>query len=226
MRSFDETMWSPPGSRPHIEIPASGQVHALAEVYLAQTRTWWAEQDDSRPFEAVFRPVAPEFRHLTVAWLDQLTADITAEHLDDLHTALGARLRHIAPFDVTVGPAIMGLYALELYVAPHPQADAVAAAARAAIREVFGAQAAPEPPPARPWRPHITACYGRQRADTDALASRIAYTFAPDTEHLITPATMPVDAVLLVDQNTWGPTGLAWDTDTARRIPLGHPQPG
>jgi hypothetical protein len=32
---------------------------------------------------------------------------------------------------------------------------------------------------------------------------------------------MAVDAVLLVDQDTWGPDGLAWNQDTARRIALG-----
>ncbi|WP_433531342.1 2'-5' RNA ligase family protein [Micromonospora sp. CA-263727] len=226
MRSFDETMWSPPGSRPHIEIPATEQVHALAGACLAQTRTWWAEQGDSRPFEVVFRTIAPEFLHLTVGWLDQLTVSLTPGQLDALHTALVGRLRHIAPFDVTVGPAFMGLYALELYVVPSRQADALAGAVRAAIREVFGAQAAPEPSPARWWRPHISVFYGCQPADTDALASRIAYTPAPGGDRLIAPIAMAVDAVLLVDQDTWGPTGLAWDTGTARRIPLGHRKPG
>ena len=222
MRNFDETMWSPAGARPHIEVPVPDPVRRLARAYLAQTRAWWAEQGDDRPFETVFRIIDEEFLHLTVGWLDRLTTDLAFEQLDALYAALAARLSHLEPFAVTVGPAIAGRYALEMYVVPNPQATALAAAVRAAIRDIFGAQAAPEPAPARLWRPHISVFYGSRAVDTDALASRIAYTLAPGTDHLATPVTMPVDAVLLVDQDTWGNAGLSWDNGTTRTIKLGQ----
>lgn len=221
MDSFDKRIWSPVGSRPHIEIPAAPAVAELAAAYTAQAAAWWAEHDDPRDFHAIVRPVAPEFLHLTVGWLDQLTATLAPGAFDALHAVLTDRLADLEPFEVTVGPGIVGAVALELYVAPILQAAALAATVRGAIRDVFGADAAPEPPPARPWRPHITAFYGAASFSTDALASRVLCTLAPGEGCLITPVTMAVDAVLLVDQDTWGSDGLAWNQDTARRIALG-----
>jgi 2'-5' RNA ligase superfamily len=220
VRSFDECRWSPEGSRPHVEIPAVGQVAMLAGAYWEQITRWWTETGDPRPVTDVLRPVAAPFLHATAAWIDRLTATVPAGLLDEVAQRLTDRLARLEPLQVTVGPAIVGLYAVELYVAPTPASGRLAAEVRAAIRDVFGSAAAPEPPASRPWRPHITVCYGWQPIDTDVLASRLGYTPHPDGG-LIAPVTLPVDAVLLVDQDTFGPGGLAWDQATARRIPLG-----
>lgn len=221
MESFDKTRWSPLGSRPHIEIPASAEVAALVDAYVRQTAAWWTKQSNGRSFDDVFRLIAAEFLHMTVGWVDQLTADLEPGKFDDLHERLVSRLAEVDAFEVTVGPAIVSRCALELYIVPTAEASRLAAAVRAAIRDTFGAHAAREPEPARLWRPHLSAFYSRAEVNTDGLASAVGYTLVPGEERLITPVTMPVDAVLLVDQDTWGPDGLAWNQDTARRIALG-----
>ncbi|RSM53964.1 hypothetical protein DMB66_37950 [Actinoplanes sp. ATCC 53533] len=222
MRRFADTLWSPTGSRPHIEVPASPQVAGLAAAYVAQSRAWWDEQNDERDFDEVFEVVNTPFLHMTVAWLDMLSTSLSPGQFDTLHDTLARRLAALAPFEVRVGPATVGLYAVELYIVPNTQANELAGHARAALREVFGETAAPEPRPVRPWRAHVTAMYGRQRVDTDALASRLAYTTSPEGQGLLAPVTMTVDHVLLVDQDTWGPDGLAWNQHTARTVALGR----
>lgn len=220
MRDFGATRWSPAGSRPHIVVPVPDPVAELAAGYEAHAHAWWAEQGDPRPYGEVFRPTARPYLHLTLAWLDRPTRVLGPDVVDALQDALRVRLGRLDPVPLTVGPGLVGLYAIELYVAPTPAVDALAAAARTALRDVFGPTAAAEPPPGT-WCPHIAVLYGRHHADTDALASRLLYVPPPGHTRLPQPVTMIVDQVLLADQDTWGPTGLTWDTGTARTIRLG-----
>ena len=218
MRDFDACRWSPDGSRPHVEIPATTEVTELAGIYRQQVIGWWQEQNDERPFDAVFRLVPDEYLHLTAGWVDQLTTTLPDGAID----AVASRLADLQPLRLTVGPALVGLYAVELYVVPDPAADRLAAAVRAAFRDVLGPTAAPEPALERPWCPHISFLYGQQHVDTDALASRLQYgTLHPRTGRLVRPVTMPVASVLLVDQDTWGHEGLSWNQSTAWQVGLG-----
>jgi hypothetical protein len=205
-------------------IAPSTEVAELARAYNSYAAAWWAEQDDDRPFEQVFEPL-DTYLHLTVAWYDRLTATIDPAQLKEFHAALADRLAAIDPFDIQVGPAIVGLYAVEVYVVPSPQLAGLAARARATIRDVFGPDAAREPRPERPWRAHLSPLYCRTPVNTDGLCSRIAYTPAPGTGGLISPVTMRVGEVFVADQDTWGPDGLAWDQDSVRTVALADSAP-
>lgn len=221
MRDFGETRWSPDGSRPHVDVLVTPEVAALAAAYLDHARVWWGQQADPRQFEQVFRPVIPDYLHLTLTWLDRVTAKVGTGLMNDIEVALRTRLSDLPPFEITAGPGTVGYYALELFVTPSDAADALARAARQALRDAVGPDAVPEPPTDRPWCPHVAILHGRQRVDTDGLASRILYVPPPAATALLRPTTMRIDGVVLVDQDTWGPNGLAWDQQTARCIPLG-----
>lgn len=102
---------------------------------------------------------------------------------------------------------------------PSPALDRLAAVARAALRAVLGADAAPEP--VMPWRSHISTAYGRHTVDTEGLADALARVTGPDGR-LLTAVTMPVGSVIVVDQDTFHPDGLSWDSTSVRTVPIGR----
>jgi hypothetical protein len=191
---------------------------------LAHAKHWWSQRladgSDTRSFEEVFRATEPRFLHLTLTWLDHPTRTLPVTKLAELADAAQTRLGELDPVTVSVGPGLVGYYALELYVTPDPALDALAAAARVAIRDVFGPAAATEPSPVQPWVPHIAVLYGTAPADTDGLASRILYTPPPGHTDLSRPVPMDIAHVLVAEQDTWGPDGLTWDQVSARKISL------
>ena len=218
---FADRVWSPLGSRPHILLTGSTDLAAYAASINARARRWWERQPGStgRRWDDLVREVPGHYLHITLTWLDRLTTEVDAAELRQLSDELVDRFAALSPTEVRIGEPMVRTHAVELYVHPSPQLNAIAAQARAALRVVLGDDAAPEPPQGKPWRPHLSTFYGNAEFDSAGLAETLLDGPAPAGGHT-TVLTMPAEGIL-VDQDTFRDEGFWWDTATARSITVG-----
>lgn len=104
----------------------------MAEAINAALPAWWAkEYPDARDgYDAVLLPLAPEYVHLSLGWVDQ-PFDAAGAELDSLTEVLKKRLVEIEPFKVRVGPVHALEMALNFFVEPDPRLGQLAATVRA-----------------------------------------------------------------------------------------------
>lgn len=215
MRSFREAkFWTPLGSRPHVLIPISADVTALAAVYTDALPSWRAD------WSAFLDTVAPEYLHVTVTWLDELTEKAAPNGLAELATALADELDEQEPIVLRCGPAIPVTYGLELFVVGDAAADALARRCRAAMRRVFGPEAAVAEP-AR-YRPHCSLAYCAANVSEEGLGSVMAKATAQGETARPEPIDMTIDRVIVTDQDTFASDGLRWNLDTAATVHFGR----
>ncbi|MCK2245412.1 MULTISPECIES: 2'-5' RNA ligase family protein [unclassified Crossiella] len=221
MLNFQDRAWSPRGSRPHLYLTTPG-LEPLQRAYLKRIDAWWATQYPDGPARPTALPrVEPRYLHITLAWLDVLSAQVTSQQWEALAEQVAPALAQIEPFEVMVGPAFLATVGVEVYVDPDPRLAELAAASRAAIRAVFGDAAAPEP--SQPFRPHISLAYAAADVDTETLGSALTRAELPAGQ-LLRPQRVPVTAVSIVDNDTFPEDGggLRWDEQTSRVVQLGR----
>ena len=204
MRDFGaEKMWTPAGSRPHVYLtPAPGDdLRALCDTLTAHPGPLERWQPNWREFT---HALAPEFWHITLAWLNIPTHWTPPGSWDALKRTLTTDLAGVAPVALTPVRVETTTHGVLMWIAATPELLALAEAAGQAMRSVYGADA----PVTVEDHPHIALAYGCAIVDTPPLS--------------ITPAPVTDTArnVQLVDCDTFGPAGLSWDTGTARRISL------
>ncbi|MFC0431065.1 hypothetical protein [Kutzneria buriramensis] len=211
MRNFlRDKVWSPDGARPHVLVPVTPSVAALAAVYAGALPAWredWAEH---------LQLVPPSALHVTVAWVDQPIATAPTA-LADLEQAVSEELTGMTAFPALVGPATVVTYGVELYVLGADDDFAeLGRRCRRAVRAVFGAAAAPEP--ARTL-PHLAIAYGRNDIDDTTLGRTLTAAAAPGQPRPV-PVEMLVDQVLVADMDAFAAAGPGWSQ--ALPVPLDH----
>lgn len=213
-------MWSPLGSRPHLLLTADQALADYAASVNSRARAWWAAHGDGRAWDDVVQELPSHYLHITLAWLDRPTNQVSPDEWNRVRAEAARRLAAVPLVEVRIGEPIVGPYALEVYVHPSAELDEVAAQARAALRAVFGERAAPEPPADKPYRPHLSCFYGTAAFDDAGLQEALLDgTSRGDDEHS-TVLTMPAQAIL-TDQDTFHPGGFRWDATSAVRMPVG-----
>lgn len=215
-----DCVWSPVGSRPHLLLTANDALAEYAAKINFRARGWWEEHGDGRAWSEVVQEIPARYLHLTLTWLDRLTAELDEASWGRLCDEFTGRMSALPPCEVAVGEPMVRRHAVEVYVHPTPELLAVGAQARAAVRAVFGEDAAPEPPVGKLWRPHLSTLYGAAEFVDVGLeaALREGLSFAAG-EHA-TVLRMPAEGIL-VDQDTFAVGGFWWDEETACRVPVG-----
>lgn len=213
---FGAKAWSPSGSRPHLLLTTSYQVADYAKIVTTRARDWWNEQGHERSWDDVVREIPAERLHITLAKIDRLTAGIKHADWDRLRDTVTAKLAELPPTQVRIGAPVLRPYALELMVHPDPEVVAIAEHARAAVREMLGADVAP--PAGKPFRPHMSVLYGAAEFDDAGLLDAVSTGILSGVV-----VTMPARAILVdVLQDSSAPGGYRWATETAAAIPIGR----
>lgn len=215
MRSFrDAKLWSPLGSRPHILIPIAPTVTALAATYTDALPNWRAD------WATYLQAVPPEFLHVTVTWLDDLTERVAPDGLTGLADELASELADHEPFALRCGPALPVTYGLELFVIGDAAASALAQRCRVAMRRAFGRDA----PVADPvcYQPHCSLGYCVADVSEEGLGSAMTSARTNGESARPDPIDMVVDKVIVTDQDTFTPDGLRWNLDTVETVHFGH----
>lgn len=207
LRDFTATAWQPPGPRLHIHVPVNDAVRALAEVYAPVLHAW----------RHLLRPVDPRFLHLTLAWHRHPASEVTGDQRLRLFSAVRDALSAVAPATLTVGRPVITPRGVVLDVSPDHPVWQLTGAARQAFDTVFGPSSCEYPSPG--WWPHIALAYTHASGPAEGLAYDLAR--FPDHRtgpirggHRPTPVELPVTGLLVVDQDTYAPTGLTWTNDT------------
>jgi 2'-5' RNA ligase len=133
-------------------------------------------------------PVPLEWLHLTmqgVGFSDKVSADELAEIVE----AARYRLARIAPFTVTIGPAVVDPETVQLPVRPIQPLQNLRDHVRAAIADVWGPDSVPEHPE---LRPHISLGYFNSPAPAAPLRAHLS-TIPPHT------ATLTVSSISLIN---------------------------
>ncbi|MFD7161157.1 2'-5' RNA ligase family protein [Kribbella sp. NPDC059898] len=185
MRPFfalPETRWDQPAGKLHLYIVAPDPVRELAAKYH--------EVMHAHGDLVSLQPL--EWLHMTVQMLQAYTSRGAARtglmDEESLQHRLRTELGGFEPFDVTVGPAVVGVHAVSLWSPPPAAAfTELVARCRAAVGNAFGEQVLAGPPK----QPHITIGYGRTAGDSDALIRSVKDVWAA-------PVTFTVPAVELV----------------------------
>ncbi|MDT7783515.1 MAG: Cyclic phosphodiesterase-like protein [Pseudonocardiales bacterium] len=220
MQSFQDRIWSPPGSRPHLLLLGDEALAAYAAELNGWIRSWWEQHGDDRTWHEIVEEIPAHYLHLTLTWVDQLTAQVGPQAWNRLREEFAARMAEVEPVRVSIGEPMVRSVALELYVHPSPELQDLATRARASVRAVFGDAAAPEPTEQRPYRPHVSTLYSRAAFNTDGLQHALLKDFGLAVGEHSTVFTMN-PAAILCDQDTFAAGGFRWDQDSAVVIPVG-----
>lgn len=203
IRDFGETVWNPPGPRLHVHVPVTDAVRALAEVYAPVLHAW----------RHVVTPVDPRFLHLTLAWQQVPVTEVTDDQRQQLHEAVAAGLAKVGPGTLTVGRAVITRHGAVLDVGPDDLVWGLVNATHTAFDTVFGGEL-----PGRSWPPHIALAYAHTSGAAGGLAHDLAWFrdhFSGDVMggHRPSPVELPMSRLLVVDQDTYAPGGLAWTNE-------------
>ncbi|HEV3361997.1 MAG TPA: 2'-5' RNA ligase family protein [Pseudonocardiaceae bacterium] len=187
-----EARWRRSDGRLHCYIVPPAPVRELAAQY----------QQVMRQHEIVsVQP--PEWLHMTVQSIDRHRGEIDDGVVTELAEVLTARMTAIAPFPVTVGPAMVGVHVVSLFVPPPATAlRKLMITTRDAVAEVLGGDAVPPISPR--WAPHISLAYGRAAGSSDPLIRAVK-------DAWLAPVTFSVDAMHLVLAEPRD-GGYVWDT--------------
>jgi 2'-5' RNA ligase len=145
--------------------------------------------------------------HLTMQGVG-FTDEVSDEDVVAIADAAAARLAHVPPFDLTLGPIEADPEGEGLLITPWAAVAAVRDAVRAGIGDVW----TEVPEAADGFRPHVSVAYNNSSAEPGPLRDRVA----PLRE--IAPVTIPVSSVQLIrldrDEKVY-----KWDV--VRDVPLG-----
>jgi hypothetical protein len=222
VRSFARRAWSPPGSRPHVLLPAAGELAYYCDAYTQPLllRRWYAplarelgwprlrRRDPYGGWDRFMDFLPATRRHLTLSWVDVPTAAVP-QRWDELSVALRELVAPLLPVTVHAYAGDAGEHGLRVLVARSAELDELAHAAGAALRAAYGPAAPVWQPPAD-WTPHIAVSYSTQDWPTE-------HGPLPSTGNV----TQELEHVLQVDQDTF-PAGdipaPLWATQTLRVI--------
>jgi hypothetical protein len=210
MRSFLANAWNPPGERLHIQLGVNDAVRALAAHYEPVLHAW----------SSLLRPVDSRFLHMSLAWLPApLSHEITRDQRARVHAAVRSELAEIECLTLQVGPALATRSGVVLDVAPDRPAHRLRMAAYRALVSVFGEAVPPIEPGAVP---HVGLAYTHSAGPAAGLSEDLGRlrAAAEDPTRPRRVVDLPVTSVLVVDQDTFGPHGLAWTNEHA--IHVGH----
>ncbi len=116
-------------------------------------------------------PVPDEGIHLTMQGVG-FADEVTTTDLDAIVEAARRRCGELAPFTITLGPADADPEAVMLQVAPWAPLDALRAATRSAIGEVWGSNRIPDRPDG--FTPHVSVFYSATDAPAGPLRHQLA----------------------------------------------------
>ncbi|TDD47173.1 2'-5' RNA ligase family protein [Kribbella antibiotica] len=154
-------------------------------------------------------PVPRQWLHLTlqgVGFADKLSP----AELEDIVAATRCRLTSVAPFGVTVGPAVVDTESLQLPVHPVGDLRELRTTLRDAVNEVWGEDSLPALPD---LNPHISLGYWNRTAPAAPLRDRVAE-FGEKTTQLY------INEVSLIDLNR---DQLCYQWTPYVALPLGRP---
>lgn len=192
---FTDRTWSQTGPRLHILLqPAPETVTTLATSHHQLLQAW----------NHVLSPVPAGKLHLTLAWLpDPVCSDITTDQRTAIEATLRHRLSELPPLDLLAGiyidPARVHNYGIRCALEQFAPFQPYAWAATNTLRDVFGADAVPEPR----TDPHIALAYGTGGDVThlpDALQRQYAQWTIDDFQ------TLGQARIVITDADTFTPT--------------------
>jgi hypothetical protein len=176
--------------------------------------TWhltFAEHPEAAKLVAAYQPVIESMPGITpvpLEWLHLTTQGVgfsdkvSPEELREIVEAARYRLARVAPFTVTIGPAVVDPETVQLPVTPVQPLQNLRDHIRAAIGDVWGPDSVPEHPE---LRPHISLGYFNAPAPAAPLRAHLA-TVPPYS------ATLTIAAVSLINLHRdnrlyeWTPT--------------------
>jgi 2'-5' RNA ligase len=206
VESFFQTVpaarWPRPNGRLHVYLLPDGATADYAEGYQQAVAA-------AGVAGLAFQP--REWLHMTVQMLDRYIDDLTQEQLGALSSELRARLAGVAPFDLSVGPALVSSTSITLDATPDEPWRQLCQAVRAAAVASIGEDAVA--PQSGHGRPHVTLAYATEHVDADKL-------YGPLNHHRAGRVTLRAGhAPLLAVHQDLARGVFTWDTiDT---IPLG-----
>jgi len=115
-------------------------------------------------------PVPRQWLHLTLQGVG-FADKVSPADLDSIVTATRRRLEAVAPFSVTVGPAIVDIESLQLPVRPADNLRQLRNVLRDAIKDVWGEDSLPAFPD---LNPHISLGYWNRAVPAEPLRDRVA----------------------------------------------------
>lgn len=156
----NSTIWPPGWTKLRVYfVPATREIKPLIDAY--------------RPVLARFPFVAPvpdAWLHETLAVVEgRPTATVTAAELTRLQTRLGERICALPEFTLLAGGAMATQYGVALDLTPDHDYLTLQRAARAAVADVFGEDAARYDG----GRPHLPIAYGAGFGDSGLVQGRL-----------------------------------------------------
>jgi 2'-5' RNA ligase len=153
--------------------------------------------------------VIPErWLHLTMQGIG-FTHQVPTADVDEIVSAARARLAHLEPFQITLGPADVDPEVVRLTVTPTEPVTALRHQLRGAIADVWGNDRVPEDE--ADFTPHVSLAYSSRDADLQPILDA-ATTVAP------TPATMTVHHADLIQLHR---DHQQYEWTTYAEVPLG-----
>lgn len=145
----------------HLTFVGQADLHRLVRDYQAHLQV---PELDLAPLEGL---------HLTMQGVG-FTDEVDQGELGDIVTAARDRCAHLAPFDLTLGPARLDAEGIMLSVAPAEPVRRLRAMIREGIAQVWGEERVPEP--VEPFTPHVTMAYSNAEGAAAPVIERLERT--------------------------------------------------
>jgi len=183
----------------HLTFDGQPGLHGLVDAYQ-QRLTDIAELD----------LVPRKWLHLTMQGVGFIT-DVSDEQLADIVAAVRGRLNQHPPFKVTFHEPVIRPEAIALAPDPLAPVDGMRAAIRAAMADVIGEYAVPEPDA---FQPHVSLAYSNADHQSAEVARRL-------DEATVVPASVTIDRAALIELHR---DNRMYEWRTITTVPLAVPR--
>ena len=166
-RQMRDHWWWRPGWRVgrsfytwHLTFADAPEVHRLTSAYRAQLAGLPG-----------LDPIPDRWLHLTMQGIG-FTDEVSEADVTRIAHAAQERLRQLAPFDITLGPAITDPEVVRLRAAPRESVAEVRMVIRDAIADVWGDDQVPED--ADSFTPHVSVAYSNSAGPAQPILDAVA----------------------------------------------------
>lgn len=159
----------------HLTFDHAPDVHRLAAEYAAVL--------DIPGLDVI----PPRWLHLTMQGIG-FTDEVATEDVDAIVEASRRRLAELAPFDVTIGPAVIDPEVVRLRIAPAEPVARVREAIRAGIADVWGGDRVPEDEAG--YIPHVSLAYSSADGPAEPIVRATASIRVEPAKATITEAQL------------------------------------
>lgn len=142
----------------------------------------------------IVEPVSLAEQHLTLAWLDVVSADAGALTARRIATALTIALAEFPKVTLNVTGVSVSTHGVHLDIERTPELEHLAEVVGSTMRDLLG-RTAPVKGPGPDWKPHIAVARGIADVETSSGPLDLPPDFLPSTQ--------PVRTLRVLDHDNW-----------------------